>query len=83
MESAMGTKDTVRALLDRLPDDCRLEEVIDELIRLETSDQDEGQLPPLTLAQREEIERRLAALDREPEPTVPWREFLRSLDRTR
>jgi hypothetical protein len=79
----MGAKDTVRALLDRLPDDCRLEEVIDELIRLETSDQDEGQLPPLTLAQREEIERRLAALDREPESTVPWREFLRSLDRTR
>jgi hypothetical protein len=81
MESAMGAKDTVRALLDRLPDDCRLEEVIDELIRLETSDQDEGQLPPLTLAQREEIERRLAALDREPESTVPWREFLRSLER--
>jgi len=81
MESAMGTKDTVRALLDRLPDDCRLEDVIDELIRLETSDQDEGQLAPLTLAQREEIERRLAALDREPESTVPWREFLRSLER--
>ena len=31
----MGVKDTVRALLDRLPDDCKLEEVIDQLCLLE------------------------------------------------
>jgi hypothetical protein len=83
MESAMGVKDTVRALLDRLPDDCKIEDVIDQLCRLEAASPDEAGLPPLTPAQREEIERRLEALDREPESTIPWREFLQSLDRNR
>jgi hypothetical protein len=80
MESAMGTKDTVRALLDHLPDACRLEEVIDELIRLDVP-ADEQDLPPLTQAQREALDESLAHHERHPERAVPWREFLRSLER--
>ena len=83
MEHAMGVKDTVKALLERLPNECTLGEVIDELCRLEATEAGVESLPPLTPAQREEIERRLEALDREPPSTVPWREFLQSLDRDR
>jgi hypothetical protein len=80
MESAMGAKDTVRALLDRLPDDCRLEEVIDELIRLEVP-ADEQDLPPLTQAQRDALDESLAHHERHPERAVPWSEFRRKLER--
>jgi putative addiction module component (TIGR02574 family) len=83
MESAMGAKDTVRALLDRLPDDCTIEEVIAELYRLEDLGPEEVALPQLTQAQRDEIDRRLAEFEREPESVVPWREFLRRLERGR
>lgn len=80
METAMGVKDTVRSLLDRLPDDCTIDDVIEQLYLAEGAAFDESKLPPLTEAQREEIDRRLEALEREQDPVVPWREFLRSLE---
>lgn len=81
MESAMGAKDAIRALLERLPDDCTVAEVIEHLCRMEDQQGGEAELPPLTAAQRAEIERRLEALDREEEPLVSWRDFLRELER--
>ena len=81
MEITMGVKDTVRALLERLPDDCKLEDVIDQLCRLEVPPPDGAEMAPLTDAQRRELERRLDLLDSETEPDVPWREFLGSLER--
>jgi len=81
METTMGVKDTIRALLEQLPDDCTIDDVIEQLYRLEGMAPDDSKLPPLTPAQREEIDRRLEALEREPDPVVPWREFLQSLER--
>lgn len=81
MEIAMGVKDTVRALLERLPDDCKLEEVIDQLCMLEAPRSGGAEGAPLTDAQRLELERRLDRLDGDQEPDVPWRDFLGSLER--
>lgn len=81
METTMGAKDTIRALLAQLPDDCTIADVIEHLRRMEGERSAESELPPLTAAQRAEIERRLAALDQEEEPLVSWREFLRGLER--
>lgn len=81
METTMGVKHTVKALLEQLPDECTIDEVIEQLYLLEGAAFDEAKLPPLTDAQREEIDRRLEALEREPDPVVPWRAFLRSLER--
>jgi hypothetical protein len=81
MEITMGVKDTVRALLDRLPDDCKLEEVIELLCLLVPPRPDDAELAPLTDAQRRELDRRLDLLDTEPEPDTDWREFLGSLER--
>ncbi|MCX5740556.1 MAG: hypothetical protein NTZ61_19050 [Proteobacteria bacterium] len=80
MEITMGVKDTVRALLERLPDDCKLEEVIDQLCLLEAPRPDDAEMAPLSDGQRRELERRLDLLDTETEPDVPWRE---ALDRMR
>lgn len=81
MEITMGVKDTVRALLEDLPDDCKLEEVIDQLCLLEAPSRDGAEIAPLTDAQRRELELRLDRLDTETEPDMPWREFLGSLER--
>jgi putative addiction module component (TIGR02574 family) len=75
----VGIKDAVRALLVRLPDDCTLDDIIDHICDLGREAREDT---PLTEAQREEIDRRLATLDQEPEPTVSWHQFLRSLDRS-
>lgn len=81
MEITMGAKEIVRALLERLPDDCKLEEVIDQLCLLEAPRPDDAEMTPLSDAQRRELARRLDLLDTEQEPDVPWREFLGSLER--
>jgi putative addiction module component (TIGR02574 family) len=79
MESAMGAKDVVKALLERLPDDCSLDDIIDRLYELErVSSHDDTALTP---AQRAELERRLALLEREPGHLIPWADFRRELDR--
>jgi len=79
MESAMGAKDVVKALLERLPDDCSLDDIIDRLYELErVSSHDDTALTP---AQRAELARRLALLEREPGHLIPWADFRRELDR--
>jgi putative addiction module component (TIGR02574 family) len=80
MESSMGIKDAVRALLERLPDDCNLDDVIDRLYDLQVLEGEEPNLPPLTQAQRSEIDRRLDRLMEDPSRTVPWREVRRDLE---
>lgn len=79
MESAMGAKDVVKALLDRLPDDCSIDEIIDRLYELERSGLDEA--PDLTPEQRAELARRLDELERDPGRLIPWAEFRNELER--
>lgn len=81
MGSAMGVKDTVRALLDRLPDDCKLGEVIEQLCMLETAELDEKDLPPLTQAQRDALDESIAHHEAHPEEGIPWREALARIRR--
>jgi hypothetical protein len=80
METTMGVKDTVRALLDRLPEDCKIGEVIDELCRLEASEI-ERDLPPLTQRQRDALDEAIAHHEAHPEEGIPWREALRRIER--
>ena len=79
METSMGAKDVVRALLDRLPDDCTIVDVIDAILTIDDASLDETALPPLTQAQRDELDRRLDALERDAEPGTPWREALQEI----
>ena len=79
METSMGAKDGVRALLDRLPDDCTIVDVIDAILTIDDASLDETALPPLTQAQRDELDRRLDALERDAEPGTPWREALQEI----
>jgi len=81
MEMIMGAKEAVRALLDRLPDDCELEEVIEQILKLEGPWSSEAELPPLTQAQRDAIDESMDHLERHPESAVPWREALERLRR--
>jgi len=81
MESAMGVKDAVKTLLDELPDDCTIEDVIRRLLLLETVDRDQSELSPLTQAQRDALDAELDRLEREPESGIPWREALRRIER--
>jgi len=77
----MGVKDTVRAVLDRLPDDCKLAEIIDQLCMIEAAELDEKDLPPLTQAQRDALDESIAHHERHPERALPWREVLRKIER--
>jgi putative addiction module component (TIGR02574 family) len=81
MEITMGIKDTVRALLNRMPDDCKLDEIIDRLYELEVPGGEASSAAPLTPAQRAELDRRLDLLEREPGRLIPWSEFRRELER--
>ena len=81
MESTMGVKDAVKALLERLPDDCSVDDVIDRLYELQHSDGREKSAATLTQAQRDELDRRLDQLEREPGRTIPWDEVRRELER--
>lgn len=81
MEITMGIKDTVRALLDRMPDDCKLDEIIDRLYELEVPAGEALAAAELTPAQRAEIDRRLDLLERDPGRLIPWSEFRRELER--
>lgn len=80
MEITMGAKEIVRELLDRLRDDCKIGEVIEQLYLLDSTQTADDAVAPLTDAQRRELERRLDLLDADEEPDVPWREFLGSLE---
>lgn len=77
----MGAKDAVRALLDRLPDDCSLDEILDRIYEIEVPDGERAVAPELTDAQRAELDRRLALYEQEPSRTIPWDEFRRELER--
>lgn len=81
MESSMGVKDAVIALLQRLPDDCSLDDVIDRLYELGAVADDAAAPKPLTEAQRSELDRRLALLEQGSDPTIPWEEVRRELER--
>jgi hypothetical protein len=81
MESTMGAKDTVRAVLDRMPDECTLDQVIRELCAIETAELDEKDLPPLTKAQRDALDESIAHHEAHPAEGVPWREALRRIER--
>jgi hypothetical protein len=83
MEISMGAKDVVRALLDRMPDDCRLEDVIEQIMLLEGPWLDESDLPPLTEAQRIALEESIAHHKLHPERAIPWREALERIGRSR
>jgi len=81
MESVMGVKDAVKALLERLPDDCNLDDVIDRLYELQQMEAGESDAPPLTQAQREELDRRLDLLMQGQGRTIPWKDVRRELER--
>lgn len=81
MESTMGVKDAVKALLERLPDDCSVDDIIDRLYELQGVVGGAGATAGLTQAQRNELDRRLDQLEREPGSTVPWDEVRRELER--
>lgn len=87
METAMGAKpgakEIVRALLDRLPDDCKLDEVIDQIMQLDGPWLDEADPPPLTEAQQAAVEESIEHHRRHPERAVPWREALERIGRTK
>lgn len=77
----MGVKESVRELLDRLPDECTLTDVIDEIAKLDGPWMSESDLPPLTQAQRDAIDASIAHHARHPERAVPWREALDKMRR--
>ena len=81
MEITMGAKEVVRELLDRLPDGCKLEEVIEEILKLDGPWSIDSELPPLTQAQRDAIDESMDHLERPPECAVPWRDALDSMRR--
>jgi putative addiction module component (TIGR02574 family) len=64
-------KDAVIALLDRLPDDCSVDDVIDRLYEL-TADAGGEDFAPLSAPQRAELDRRLARLASRAERLIPW-----------
>jgi hypothetical protein len=75
----MCAKDAVRALLDRLPDDCRLDEVIEQILLLEGPWLDQANLPPLTRAQQDALDESIAHLERDPDSAIPWRDALQRI----
>ena len=87
MERLMGegtrAKDSVRALLDRLPDDCNLERVVEEILLLDRPWLNDSALPPLTETQRAALAESIAHHRRHPEPRTPWRQALERIGRGR
>lgn len=77
----MGAKEAIRGLLDRMPDDCTLVDVIDEITKLDGPWLSESDLPPLTQAQRDAIDESIDHHKRHPETAVPWREALERMRR--
>jgi putative addiction module component (TIGR02574 family) len=71
----------VKALLERLPDDCSVDDVIDRLYELQAFVRNERADAALSLAQREELDRRLDQLERGEMRTIPWEEVRRELER--
>ena len=55
----MGAREAIRELLDRMPDDCNLVDVIDEIMKLDGPWLDEADLPRLTQAQRDALDQPL------------------------
>jgi hypothetical protein len=76
MSDGTGAKAAVRALLDRLPDDCNLESVIEEILLLEGPWCAEAELPPLTEPQRAALAESIAHHRQHPGASTPWREVL-------
>lgn len=75
--------DVQAGLLERLPDDCNLDDVIDRLYELQLLESNESNAPPLTQAQRTELDRRLDRLMQDPGRTIPWADVRRKLERSR
>ena len=83
MSEGTGAKDTVRALLDRLPDDCDLERVVEEILLLDGPWLTDSALPPLTETQRAALAESIAHHRRHPEARTPWRQALERIGRGR
>ena len=83
MSEGTGAKHAVRALLDRLPDDCNLESVIEEILLLEGPWLEEPGLLPLTEAQRTALAESIAHHRSHPEARTPWRQALERIGRGR
>ena len=81
MENVMGVKDAVKALLERLPDDSNLDDVIDRLYELRQMEAGESTSPPLTQTQRAELDRRLDLLMQGQGRTIPWQDVRHDLER--
>lgn len=85
METVMGengsAKDAVRALLDRLPDDCKLEDVVEQILLLDGPWLQESELPPLTEVQRAALDESIAHHRHNPEGKTPWRDVLERIGR--
>ncbi len=83
MAERTDTKDVVRALLDRLPDDCKLENVIEQILLLDGPWLDESDLPALTDEQRAALAESIAHHRQQPDARTPWREALERIGRGR
>jgi hypothetical protein len=83
MDEGTRAKDSIRALLDRLPDDCNLESVIEEILLLDGPWLTDSALPPLTEEQRAALVESIAHHRRHPEARTPWRQALERIGRGR
>jgi len=83
MAEGTRAKDAVRALLDRMPDDCKLESVIEQILLLDGPWLDGAELPPLSDEQRAALAESIAHHRRHPEGRTPWREALQRLGQGR
>lgn len=79
MAERTRAKDAVRAILDRLPDDCKLESVVEQILLLDGPWLDESDLSPLTDAQRAALAESIAHHRLHPEARTPWRAALQRL----
>ena len=83
MSEGTGAKDAVRVLPDRLPSDCKLERVIEEILLLDGPWLDGSALPPLTEPKRAVLAESIVHHRRHPEARTPWREALERIGRAR
>jgi hypothetical protein len=83
MTDGTGAKDAIRTLLDRLPDDCSLESVIEEILLLEGPWLEADALPPLSEAHRAALAESIDHHRSHPDARTPWRRALERIGRRR
>jgi hypothetical protein len=75
--------ETVRSLLERLPDDGKRESLIEEIVLLDGPCLDESELPPLTDAKHAALAESIEHHRRHPDARTPWRDALQRLGQER